>query len=89
MTLALGTDILFVLILVTFCVRGADKGFSGEIISLLATIGGFLLAWKLSAVVSSLISPYLSFSAGSDPGRSNLLSSISLSSWQGSTQEGP
>jgi membrane protein required for colicin V production len=64
LTLALGTDILFVLILVTFCVRGAAKGFSGEIISLLATIGGFLLAWKLSAGVSSLISPYLSFRPG-------------------------
>jgi len=64
LTLALGADILFVLILVTFCVRGAAKGFSGEIISLLATIGGFLLAWKLSAGVSSLISPYLSFRPG-------------------------
>ncbi|HPA58471.1 MAG TPA: CvpA family protein [Synergistales bacterium] len=64
MTLALGTDILFVLILVTFCVRGAAKGFSGEIISLIATIGGFLLAWKLSAGVSSLILPYLPLQPG-------------------------
>ncbi|HAK41228.1 MAG TPA: hypothetical protein DCM24_05380 [Synergistaceae bacterium] len=64
LTLALGTDILFVLILVTFCVRGAAKGFSGEIISLIATIGGFLLAWKLSAGVSSLILPYLPLQPG-------------------------
>lgn len=64
MTLALGTDILFALLLATFCVRGAAKGFSGEVISLLATIGGFLLAWKVSATASSFISPFLPLRPG-------------------------
>jgi len=64
LTLALGTDILFALLLVTFCVRGAAKGFSGEVISLLATIGGFLLAWKVSAIASSFISPFLPLRPG-------------------------
>lgn len=64
MTLALGTDILFALVLATFCVRGAAKGFSGEVISLFATIGGFLLAWKVSAIASSVGSPFLPLRPG-------------------------
>ncbi len=64
MTLAVGADLLFVLILVTFCIKGASRGFSGEAISLLATIGGFLLAWKLSSGVSSLLSPFIPLQPG-------------------------
>lgn len=55
MTLAMGMDVFFVLILATFCIRGAIRGFSGEAISLVTTIGGFLLAWKLSPKVSGAL----------------------------------
>jgi membrane protein required for colicin V production len=64
LTLAVGADLLFVLILVTFCIKGASRGFSGEAISLLATIGGFLLAWKLSSGLSSFLSPFIPLSPG-------------------------
>lgn len=55
----MGVDVFFVLILATFCIRGAIRGFSGEAISLVATIGGFLLAWKLSPHISGLLVSFL------------------------------
>lgn len=58
MTLALGVDIAAALLLATLCIRGYLRGFSGEIISLAATIGGFLLAWKLSPLVAAFILEY-------------------------------
>lgn len=59
MTLSMGVDVFFVLILATFCIRGAIRGFSGEAISLVTTIGGFLLAWKLSPQLSGLLVSFL------------------------------
>lgn len=59
MTLSMGVDVFFVLILVTFCIRGAVRGFSGEAISLVATIGGFLFAWKLSPLLSGFLVSFL------------------------------
>jgi len=59
LNLATGTDVLFVLILATFCIRGALRGFSGEAISLITTIGGFLLAWKLSPKVSAVVLSFI------------------------------
>jgi uncharacterized membrane protein required for colicin V production len=55
MDLAAAVDIFVALLLVTFLVRGAARGLSGEVISLAATIGGFLLAWKLSVPVSAFV----------------------------------
>lgn len=54
MDLATAVDIFVALLLVTFLVRGAARGLSGEVISLAATVGGFLLAWKLSVPVSAI-----------------------------------
>ncbi|GAB6280756.1 MAG: hypothetical protein STSR0007_08550 [Thermovirga sp.] len=59
MTLSMGVDVFFVLILATFCIRGAIRGFSGEAISLVTTIGGFLLAWKLSPQFSGFLVSFL------------------------------
>ncbi len=53
MDLAAAVDIFAALLLVTFLVRGAARGLSGEVISLAATVGGFLLSWKLSVPVSA------------------------------------
>lgn len=55
MDLAAAVDIFAALLLVTLLVRGAARGLSGELISLAATIGGFLLAWKVSIPASELI----------------------------------
>lgn len=55
MDLATAVDICAALLLVTFLVRGAARGLSGEVISLAATVGGFLLAWKLSVPVSAVL----------------------------------
>jgi membrane protein required for colicin V production len=61
-TLSGGVDLLFLLILVTFCIRGGLRGLSGEAISLVTTIGGFILAWKVSPQVSKLVSPLIPMS---------------------------
>ncbi|MFP4481573.1 MAG: CvpA family protein [Thermovirgaceae bacterium] len=55
MDLAAAVDIFAALLLVTFLIKGAARGFSGEVISLAATVGGFLLAWKLSVPVSQFL----------------------------------
>jgi membrane protein required for colicin V production len=54
-TLSGGVDLLFLLILVTFCIRGGLRGLSGEAISLVTTIGGFIVAWKMSPQVSKMV----------------------------------
>ena len=61
MTLPMGVDVFFVLVLATFCIRGGIRGFSGEAISLVTTIGGFLLAWKLSPLFSGFLVSFLPF----------------------------
>lgn len=46
MSIALLVDIVFALLLVTFAGRGFWRGFSGELFSLVGTIGGVIGAWK-------------------------------------------
>lgn len=43
-------DIIIALIAATFALRGLFKGLSGEIFSLLGTVGGVVVAWKFAGV---------------------------------------
>jgi membrane protein required for colicin V production len=48
-------DLVFLFLFLTFCIRGAFKGLSGEIFSILGTIGGIFLAWRFTKPVSEII----------------------------------
>lgn len=41
-------DIVILLVIITLVLRGIFRGFSGELFSLLGTVGGIILAWKYS-----------------------------------------
>ena len=58
MGVAAVVDIFAGLVLVTFLIKGALRGLSGEVISLVATVGGFILAWKVSFPFSTFILKY-------------------------------
>lgn len=55
MTFASVFDIIIAFIVATLAIRGVLRGFSGEIFSLLGTVGGVILAWKYSTVTASWI----------------------------------
>jgi len=48
-------DIAIALIVASFAVRGLFRGLSGEIFSLLGTVGGVIVAWKYSGVPAAWI----------------------------------
>lgn len=62
MTASVIVDLIFLFLFVTFCLRGAFKGLSGEVFSLLGTIGGIVLAWKFTKPVTEVILDHVSFS---------------------------
>jgi uncharacterized membrane protein required for colicin V production len=74
MDLAAAVDIFAALLLVTFLVKGAVRGLSGEVISLAATVGGFLLAWKISIPVSDLMLQFFEI----DPSLARILSLVGI-----------
>ncbi len=57
-------DLVFLFLFVTFSIRGAFKGLSGEVFSLLGSIGGVMLAWKFTQPVSEMILSRSSFHPG-------------------------
>ncbi|MDK2959248.1 MAG: rane protein required for colicin production [Synergistaceae bacterium] len=55
MTFSSVFDIAIALIVASFAVRGLFRGLSGEIFSLLGTVGGVIVAWKYSGVPAAWI----------------------------------
>ncbi|MGC9490320.1 MAG: CvpA family protein [Thermovirgaceae bacterium] len=74
MDLAAAVDIFAALLLVTFLLRGAARGLSGEIISLAATVGGFFLAWKLSLPVSAVVRQFFEI----DPSVARIITLVAI-----------
>jgi len=48
-------DLVVFFLLVVLCVKGAFRGLSGEIFSILGTVGGIILAWKFTRPISETI----------------------------------
>ena len=55
-------DLVFLLLLVTFAGRGFWRGFSGELFSLVGSIGGVIVAWKTGPFIAEMMVPHFNFS---------------------------
>lgn len=51
-------DIVVLLIVITLVIRGIFRGLSGEVFSLLGTVGGIVLAWKYSDPLAEVLILY-------------------------------
>lgn len=48
-------DLIVLFLLVIFCIKGAFRGLSGEIFSILGTVGGIVFAWKFTRPLSEAV----------------------------------
>ncbi|NLM70460.1 MAG: CvpA family protein [Synergistaceae bacterium] len=51
-------DIVVLLVVITLVIRGVARGLSGEVFSLLGTVGGIILAWKYSDALADILAGY-------------------------------
>ena len=64
MGLAFTVDLIVLFMAIYFVSRGLLRGLSGEIISILSVVGGFLLAWYWSDKAAELLVSWFALEAG-------------------------